>query len=253
MDHTHPVTVTTARIGQRGRLILPAQIQAATHLRQGVRVALRTGPDGTVTIEPLWTLRNRLRAVYGPLLAGHAPAGPVLPYVGGRGLDPDALPDPAGLPHLAAPGTALRPVLAQDPQDPRAFQRLYEEGQPAVFTARAVLAWFTAPDDSHRTACLLSHAVLPEAAVTELATALAQAGIHDRLDALLAELGALGVRTPGPARQRTTLAQDTAVAVDLTKAAAEEGWTLTLADAMCAAAALRQEAWLAAADLLTTA
>ncbi|MER6477130.1 AbrB/MazE/SpoVT family DNA-binding domain-containing protein [Streptomyces filamentosus] len=250
MEHTGAVTVTTTRIGQRGRIILPAQVQAATHIRQGVRVALRTSPDGTITIEPLWTLRTRLRATYGPLLAGHVPAGPVVLHIGGRDLEPEDLPDPAGLPRLTGPGTALCPVLAQDAHDPRAFQRLYEEGQPVVLTARAVLSWLTTPDD-HRTDSLMPCAVLPEAAVTDLVTTLAQAGIHDRLDALLADLNALGVRIPGPAKRRATLAQDTAVAVGLTNTAAKDGWTLTPADALCTAAALRLEAWLAAADLLT--
>ncbi|MFD4392625.1 AbrB/MazE/SpoVT family DNA-binding domain-containing protein [Streptomyces sp. NPDC058495] len=252
MEHTDPVTVTTTRIGQRGRIILPAQVQAATHIRQGVKVALRTSPDGTITIEPLWTLRTRLRATYGPLLTGHAPAGPIVLHIGGRDLEPEDLPDPAGLPRLTGPGmTTLCPVLGQDAHDPRAFQRLYGEGQPVVLTARAVLSWLTTPDD-HRTDSLLACAVLPETAVTDLVTTLAQAGIHDRLDALLADLGALGVRVPGPAKHRATLAHDTAVAVGLTKTAAKDGWTLTLADALCAAAALRLEAWLAAADLLTT-
>ncbi|MGW4781454.1 AbrB/MazE/SpoVT family DNA-binding domain-containing protein [Streptomyces filamentosus] len=178
MEHTDPVTVTTTRIGQRGRIILPAQVQAATHIRQGVRVALRTSPDGTITIEPLWVLRTRLRATYGPLLAGHVPAVPVVLHIGGRDLEPEDLPDPAGLPRLTGPGTALCPVLAQDVHDPRAFQRLYEEGQPVVLTARAVLSWLTTPD-SHRTDSLMPCAVLPEAAVTDLVTTLAQ-GRHPR-------------------------------------------------------------------------
>ncbi|MFB7126427.1 hypothetical protein [Kitasatospora sp. NPDC056273] len=41
------------------------------------------------------------------------------------------------------------------------------------------------------------------------------AGAHVRADNLLAELAVLGVRQPGPAKHRATLAPDTALALEL--------------------------------------
>ncbi|MEV8103158.1 hypothetical protein [Streptomyces sp. NPDC088135] len=228
--------ITTARIGQRGRLILPAQVQRATGITQGAVVALRTAPDGTITIEPLRAVRARLRATYTPLLTGHLPTGPAQLHVGGRDADPDDL------------GAVLQPLPERDPGTGR---RVYRDDQRLVLTARAILAWFTA--SPHLVENALPYAVLPEAAVTDLITTLAQAGAHQRADALLADLAVFGVRLPGPAKHRATLAEDTAVALELTRKAAQLGYTLTLADALCAATALRLEARLVAADLLTPA
>lgn len=230
--------VTTARVGQRGRLILPAQIQRATGVMQGAVVALRTAPDGTITIEPLWAVRARLRDTYTPLLAGHLPTGPALLHAGGRDTDPADLTD-------------LGPVLQPLPERaPGSGRRVYRDDQRPVLTARAVLAWFTSsPGDLVEDA--LPYAVLPEAAVTDLITTLAQAGAHQHADALLADLAVLGVRLPGPAKHRATLAEDTADALELTQTAAKAGYVLTMADALCAAASRRLEAGLIAADLLT--
>ncbi|MFK0181798.1 hypothetical protein ACIQVR_38265 [Streptomyces xanthochromogenes] len=121
-----------------------------------------------------------------------------------------------------------------------------------MLTSRAVLAWLTAGYGT-LIADALPYGVLPEAAVADLVTTVARPGAHERADALLSDLGVLGIRTPGPARSRATLAQDTAMAMDLIRAAAQEGYTLTMPDALCAAAARRLEAGLIAADLLTPA
>ncbi|MFJ6791980.1 hypothetical protein [Streptomyces angustmyceticus] len=119
-----------------------------------------------------------------------------------------------------------------------------------MLTARAILAWLTSsPKDLVEDA--LPYAVLPEAAVTDLITTLAQAGAHQHADALLADLAVLGVRMPSPAKHRATLAEDTAVALELTQTAAQARYTLSMPDALCAAAARRLEAGLIAADLLT--
>ncbi|MFE4360426.1 hypothetical protein [Kitasatospora sp. NPDC056800] len=118
-----------------------------------------------------------------------------------------------------------------------------------VVTARAVLAWLGSGPGSPLDSWL-DHAVLPEPAVTELVTALARAGAHDRADALLAELAVLGVRQPGPAKHRATLAADTAAALELTARAASAGVDLTMPDALCTAAAHRLGIPLLAADLL---
>lgn len=232
--------VTTARIGQRGRLILPAQIQRATGVMQGTLVALRTGPDGTITIEPLWAVRARLKATYAPLLAGHLPANSARLHAGGRGLDPTDLTD-------------LGPVLQPLPdRDPGSGRRVYRDDQCLVLTARAVLAWFTSsPGDLVEDA--LPYGVLPEAAVTDLITTLAKASAHEHADALIADLAVLGVRLPGPTKRRATLAEDTALALELIQTAAQAGHVLTMADAVCAATSRRLEAGLVAADLLTPA
>ena len=239
MEQTETV-VTTAKIGQRGRLILPAQVQRATHITQGTLVAVRTAPDGTITIEPLWVVRARLRATYAPLLSAHLPVGPARLHGGGCSVD-------------AADVTDLGPALQPLPErDPGSGRRAFRDDQRLVLTARAVLAWLSAgPGDLVDS--VLPYAVLPEAAVTELITTLARAGAHQAADALLADLSVLGVRLPGPAKQRATLAEDTAIALELTQDAARAGYTLTLSDALCGAAALRLEARLVAADLLTPA
>jgi bifunctional DNA-binding transcriptional regulator/antitoxin component of YhaV-PrlF toxin-antitoxin module len=232
--------VTTARIGQRGRLILPVQAQRATGIAQGTQVAVRTGPNGSITIEPLWAVTNRLRAEYTELLDGHLPAGPALLFAGGRPVDPDDVTD-------------LGPALHQLPdRDPGTGRRVYRDDRGPVLTSRAVLAWLTAGHGS-LIADALPYGVLPEAAVTDLITALARAGAHERADALLSDLGVLGIRMPGPARNRAVLAQDTAMALDLIRTAAQAGYTLTTPDALCAAAARRLEAGLVAADLLAPA
>ncbi|MFE3610419.1 hypothetical protein [Streptomyces goshikiensis] len=230
--------VTTARIGQRGRLILPVQAQRASGITQGTQVAVRTGPAGSITIEPLWAVATRLRTEYTELLDGHLPAGAAVLFGGGRPVDPGDLTD-------------LGPVLHQLPdREPGTGRRVYRDDRGPVLTSRAVLAWLTA---EHGTliADALPYGVLPEAAVSDLVTHLARAGAHERADALLTDLGVLGVRMPGPARNRATLAQDTALALELIRAAETAGYLLTLPDALCAAAARRLEAGLVAADLLT--
>ncbi|GGZ98933.1 hypothetical protein GCM10010371_68100 [Streptomyces subrutilus] len=231
--------VTTVRIGQRGRLILPVQAQRATGITQGTQVALRTGPNG-ITIEPLWAVTTRLRAEYTELLDGHLPAGPALLFAGGRDVEPDDL-------------TGLCPALHQLPErDPNIGRRVYRDDRGPVLTARAVLAWLTA-EYGDLIADALPYGVLPEAAVTDLITHLARAGAHERADALLTDLGVLGLKTPCTARTRATLAEDTAVALDLIRTADMAGYLLTMPDALCAAAARRLEAGLIAADLLTPA
>ncbi|WP_327071943.1 hypothetical protein [Kitasatospora sp. NBC_01302] len=231
--------VTTVTIGQRGRLILPAQVQRATGITQGARVAVRTAPDGTITIEPLWAVRARLRATYSPLLTDHLPLYPARLHAGGLGVDAD-------------PGD-LGPVLHPLPErDPGSGRRVYRDDQRVVVTARAVLAWLTAGPGS-LVEYALPNAVLPEAGVGELITVLARAGAHQDADALLAELAVIGLRLPSPAKYRTTLAEDTAIALELTQDAVRAGYTITLPDALCAATALRLEAPLVAADLLTPA
>ncbi|MFY0516041.1 AbrB/MazE/SpoVT family DNA-binding domain-containing protein [Streptomyces anulatus] len=232
--------VTTVRIGQRGRLILPAQAQRATGIAQGTQVALRTGPNGSITIEPLWAVTNRLRAEYMELLEGHLPAGPALLFAGGRRVAPDGLTD-------------LGPTLHHMPdRDPGTGRRVYRDDRGPVLTSRAVLAWLTA---KHGTlvADALPYGVLPEAGVADLVTILARAGAHERADALLTDLGVLGVKMPGAARKRATLAEDTAVALGLIRTADTAGYVLTMPDALCAAAARRLEAGLVAADLLAPA
>ncbi|MGW1354862.1 hypothetical protein ACWCQE_37210 [Streptomyces sp. NPDC002409] len=121
-----------------------------------------------------------------------------------------------------------------------------------MLTSRAVLAWLTA-EYGDLIADALPHGVLPEAAVTDLITHLARAGAHERADALLTDLGVLGVKMPNTARTRATLAEDTAVALDLIRTADTAGYLLTMPDALCAAAARRLEVGLIAADLLTPA
>lgn len=232
--------VTTVRIGQRGRLILPVQAQRATRITQGTQVALRTGPDGSITIEPLWAVTNRLRAEYTQLLDGHLPAGPALLFAGGRPVGPDEITD-------------LGPVLHQLPdRDPGTGRRVYRDERGPVLTSRAVLAWLTAEHGTLITDAL-PYGVLPEAAVSDLVTTLARAGAHERADALLTDLGVLGVKMPGAARNRATLAEDTAMALELIRTADTAGHLLTMPDALCAAAARRLEAGLVAADLLTPA
>ncbi|MEW1551342.1 AbrB/MazE/SpoVT family DNA-binding domain-containing protein [Streptomyces tsukubensis] len=229
---------TTARIGQRGRLILPAQVQRALRVTQGATVALRTEPDGSLVIEPLWVVRNRLREKYAELLADHLPAGPAQLHGGGR--DSTEASEPAEL------GPALQPLPERGPGTGR---WAYRDDARLVLTARAVLAWVAVGPGLVENA--LPYGVLPEAAVEDLVTVLVRAGVHEHADALLADLAVLGVRVPGPAKQRATLAQDTAVALKLIEEAARAGYVLTLPDARCAAAAVRLEARLIAADLLT--
>ncbi|MCS0606013.1 hypothetical protein NX794_33115 [Streptomyces sp. LP11] len=234
------IVVTTARIGQRGRLLLPVQAQRATRIVQGTQVALRTEPNGTITIEPLWAVTNRLRAEYTELLDGHLPAGPALLFAGGRPVDPDVLTD-------------LGPVLHHLPdRDPGTGRRVYRDDRGPVLTSRAVLAWLTA-DHGTLIADALPYGVLPDAAVTDLITTLARAGAHERAEALLTDLGVLGVKMPGAARNRAALAGDTAMALELIRTADAAGHLLTMPDALCAAAAHRLEAGLVAADLLTPA
>ncbi|MFK0181797.1 hypothetical protein ACIQVR_38260 [Streptomyces xanthochromogenes] len=93
MESSETVVVATARIGQRGCLILPAHAQRAIGITQGTQVAVRTGPNGSITIEPLWAVTNCLRAEYTQLLHGHLPAGPALLFAGGRHVDPDDVTD----------------------------------------------------------------------------------------------------------------------------------------------------------------
>ncbi|MET8816484.1 AbrB/MazE/SpoVT family DNA-binding domain-containing protein [Streptomyces sp. NPDC004549] len=232
--------VTTARVGQRGRLILPAQAQRATGITPGTQVVVRTGPAGSITIEPLWAVANRLRSEYAELLDGHLPGGAALLFAGGRDIDID----PSDL-------TVLGPVLHHLPdRAPASGRRAYRDDRGPVLTARAVLAWLTA-DHGTLVVDALPFGVMPEAAVSDLITVLAHAGAHQRADALLVDLGVLGLRLPGPSRNRTTLAQDTAVAVDLIGVAAQAGYALSMPDALCAAAARRLETGLIAADLLT--
>ncbi|MEV7602945.1 AbrB/MazE/SpoVT family DNA-binding domain-containing protein [Kitasatospora sp. NPDC089797] len=229
--------VTTAKIGQRGRLILPAQIQRAALIGSGDTVAVRTSEDGTITIEPLWAVRNRLRATFTVLLDGHLPAGPARMLVGGTTLTKTAGPLPV----------PMRPLSPASPED-----RAVVPGDcQAVFTARAVLAGITGEHTS-RMDLWLSRAVLPESAVTELFTILARAGTHERADALLADLAVLGVQIPGPAKHRAHLAEDTALALELTAEAAREGVEVPMPDALCTAAAHRLGVPLFAADLLPT-
>lgn len=239
MTHSEPV-VTTARIGQRGRLILPAQIQRAALITSGDLVAVRAAEDGTITIEPLRAVRARLRATFGPLLDGHLPNGPARLLAGGLSLTEEPGPLPIVL-HPLPGGT----------QRPEGGSIAVPDDQTAVFTARGLLAWFAAEPGS-RVDAWLSHAVLPEPAVAELYTTLARAGAHDRADALLTNLAVLGVHLPDPAEHRTTLAEDTAHAVELTAEAARAGVDVPLPDALCAAAAHRLGVPLFAADLLST-
>ncbi|WP_380286476.1 hypothetical protein [Kitasatospora purpeofusca] len=230
---TGPV-IATARVGQRGRLILPTQIQHAAHITEGALVAIRTADDGAITIEPLWAVRDRLRTTVEPLLTGHLPTGPARILTGGHPLPEDENPGP--LP------AALRPLPDSAPILPLGDQRV-------VFTARAVLAWISGGPGS-RAATWLGQAVLPEPAVTELVTVLARAGVHEQADAVLAELAVVGVRQPGPAKHRATLAADTALALELTAQASAAGVDLTMPDALCAAAAHRLGLPLLTADLL---
>ncbi|MYX18407.1 hypothetical protein GTY67_34225 [Streptomyces sp. SID8374] len=229
--------VTTVRIGQRGRLILPAQAQRATGIGQGTQVALRTGPNGSITIEPLWAVTNRLRAEYTELLDDQLPVGPALLFAGGRQVDPDDLTD-------------LGPALHHLPdRDPGSGRRVYRDDRGPVLTSRAVLAWLTA-EHGALIADALPYGLLPEAGVSDLVTHLARAGAHERADALLTDLGVLGLRMLGTAKNRATLAEDTAVALELIRTADTAGYLLTMPDALCAAAARRLEAGLVAADLL---
>ncbi|MER5353376.1 hypothetical protein ABT093_23955 [Kitasatospora sp. NPDC002551] len=230
---TGPV-IATAKVGQRGRLILPTQIQRAARITEGALVAIRTADDGTITIEPLWAVRDRLRTTVEPLLTGHLPTGPARMLTGGH-LPEDENPGP--LP------AALRPLPDSTRISPHGGD------QRVVFTARAVLAWIGGGPGS-REASWLGQAVLPEPAVAELVTVLARAGAHDRAEAVLAELAVVGVRQPGPAKHRATLAGDTALALELTAQAAAAGVDLTMPDALCAAAAHRLGLPLLAADLL---
>ncbi|MEW1551503.1 AbrB/MazE/SpoVT family DNA-binding domain-containing protein [Streptomyces tsukubensis] len=234
-----PTFTTTARIGQRGRLILPAQVQRALRVTQGTTVALRTLPDGSLVIEPLWVVRNRLREKYAEILADHLPTGPAQLHGGGR--DSAEPTEPTGL------GTALQPLPERDPST---GCRVYRDDTRLVLTARAVLAWVAVGPGLVENA--LPYGVLPEAAVEDLVTVLVRGGAGEHADALLADLAVLGVRMPGPAKQRATLAQDTAVALRLVEEAAKAGYVLTMPDARCAAAAVRLEARLVAADLLAS-
>ncbi|MFF7995057.1 AbrB/MazE/SpoVT family DNA-binding domain-containing protein [Kitasatospora xanthocidica] len=233
--------VTTALVGQRGRVMLPAQVQKATNVVQGTKVAISTAPDGTITIRPLWAVQQRLREDLAPLLAGHLPASAAGLRVGGRPV-PAEQPEPGGpLQELTvSKGTAL----FQSPP-------LWEDKR-AVFTARAVLAWLAA-DQRALVDTFLPHAVLPEAAATELVTTLARAGAHQHADRLLTDLGLLGVQRPSTAEHRATLAEHTALALELTADAARDGFDVTLPDALCAAAAVRLHLPLFAADLLSPA
>ncbi|MFE3875469.1 AbrB/MazE/SpoVT family DNA-binding domain-containing protein [Kitasatospora sp. NPDC059146] len=230
---TEPV-IATARVGQRGRLVLPTQIQRAAHITEGALVALRTASDGTVTIEPLWAVRDRLRESFAPLLAGYLPTDPAQMLVGGHPLPENDASGP--LP------TALLPLSDGIRISPASDQRV-------VFTAGAILAWIGGGPGS-RANTWLYQAVLPEPAVTELVTVLARAGAHEQADTLLAELAVVGVRQPGPAKHRATLAADTALALELTAQAADGGVDLTMPDALCTAAARRLGIPLLAAGLL---
>ncbi|MGW7448151.1 AbrB/MazE/SpoVT family DNA-binding domain-containing protein [Kitasatospora sp. NPDC054795] len=230
---TGPV-IATAKVGQRGRLVLPTQIQRAARITEGALVAIRTADDGTITIEPLWAVRDRFRSTVEPLLTGHLPTSPARLLTGGHPFPENENPGP--LP------AALRPLPDSARISPLGDQRV-------VFTARAVLAWISGGPGS-RAASWLGQAVLPEPAVTELVTVLARAGAHDRADAVLAELAVVGVHQPGPAKHRTTLAADTAHALELTAQASVAGVDLTMPDALCAAAAHRLGLPLLAADLL---
>ncbi|WP_327075503.1 AbrB/MazE/SpoVT family DNA-binding domain-containing protein (plasmid) [Kitasatospora purpeofusca] len=229
---TEPIAVT-ARIGQRGRLILPVQVQRAAHITEGDPVVLRTTTTGAITLEPLWAVRQGLRHTFAPLLADHLPAEPALMLAGGHPLPDDTPPHP--LPD------ALRHLPAGVPTGEKRV----------VVTASAVLAWIKSGPDS-RVNMWLDRAVLPEAAAGELVTVLARAGAHERADHLLAELALLGVRRPSTAEHRTALAADTAHALDLTARAAVAGLDLPMPDALCAAAAHRLDAPLLAAGLLPT-
>ncbi|WP_443077402.1 AbrB/MazE/SpoVT family DNA-binding domain-containing protein [Streptomyces sp. SP17BM10] len=106
--------VTTAKIGQRGRLILPAKVQQAAYITSGDTVSVRVADDGTITIEPLHVVRTRLRTVFTPLFDGHLPAGPARLLAGGGDLTQEPiLPSPEAVPVVsgsvcAAPGRSTR-------------------------------------------------------------------------------------------------------------------------------------------------
>ncbi|MFD4791765.1 hypothetical protein ACFWN1_32980 [Streptomyces sp. NPDC058459] len=132
-------------------------------------------------------MTNRLRAEYTELLDGHLPTGPALLVAGGRHIDPGVVTD-------------LGPALHQLPdRNPGTGRRGNRDDRGPVLTSRSVLAWLTA---GHGTLIVdaLPYGVLPEAAVADLVTHLARAGHHERADALLTDLGVLGVRMPGSAK-----------------------------------------------------
>ncbi|MFE0460420.1 hypothetical protein ACFW1A_14355 [Kitasatospora sp. NPDC058965] len=81
--------------------------------------------------------------------------------------------------------------------------------------------------------------------------ALARAGAHAQADPLLTDLAVLGVQRPGADEHRAALAADTAHALHLVSGAAENGFLLSMADALCVAAADRIGLPVVAADLLT--
>jgi bifunctional DNA-binding transcriptional regulator/antitoxin component of YhaV-PrlF toxin-antitoxin module len=236
------IVTTTSRIGERGRLMLPVQVQRAALLTKGDMVVVRATEDGTVIVEPIRVLMQRLRDTFRPLLADQLPAGPARLHYGGH------------LDELPPGDTDVLPLELREldlPDWPAVLAATEPADEPyAVLTARAVLAWLTAEPGSVVDAAL-PHAVLPETAVTELITTMARAGAHAQADPLLTDLALLGVQMPSSDEHRATLAGRTATALEHIASAARVGFDVSLPDALCAATAYQLGLPLIAADLLT--
>ncbi|WP_100590125.1 AbrB/MazE/SpoVT family DNA-binding domain-containing protein [Kitasatospora sp. CB02891] len=234
------VSVATAVIGQRGRLIVPIALQRAAGITEGTRVVLRATADGTITVEPTWTVVLRLRSTVGSLLP---PQGPVSVRWGGRpGLRDGVRPtDPL------LPASAVRSVID------RGLGHAEADGTDtlAVLTAGAVLGWLAAAEGcgpGSPADALLPHGVLPEQAVGELVTALVRAGLLDQVDDVLTDLRLLGLSLSAPGDGHPDLAHDTATALRLVADATQRGAALEFTDALCTAIALRLGVLLLAAD-----
>ncbi|MGW4694051.1 AbrB/MazE/SpoVT family DNA-binding domain-containing protein [Kitasatospora cineracea] len=227
-----PSQAHIGKIGQRGRLILPAALQRAVALEEGAHVVLRTTEGGVVTVEPLSAVPDRLCRTVGPMLPL---GGKVSTRWGGRpGL-------PAGvLPTDTIPRRGV-------PKWPSSIGYAQTSGTEllAVLTTGTVLAWLADPTDPPDPAApmpaVLPYAVLPEQSVAQLVTALVHAGCtRDQVDTVLEDLTLLGLRLVAPGSGHADLAEDTVTALELIAAVRDrDGVELDAADALCAAVALR--------------
>ncbi|MGF1424951.1 hypothetical protein [Kitasatospora sp. LaBMicrA B282] len=187
--------------------------------------------------------RQRIRAAYGPVLAGRRPAEPARLHAGGRTIT-----DRPGDPRLALLPPALHPYEVPDWSRTIAPDARPED-QHALLSGRAVIRWLTGDSDDLVDA-VLPHAVLPEHAVTEIVNAFAWVDAYDLGEALIDDLTRLGVWMLGMHRALAFRAEDSAEARETVRAAARAGYSVSDRDARSAATARRMGLPLIAAHLL---
>lgn len=72
MAHTRPLTQErhTLQLGNRGRIVLPAEVRHRLDLKQGDRLILSVEADGTLLLQSARTLAHRLQGMFADLAPG---------------------------------------------------------------------------------------------------------------------------------------------------------------------------------------